>query len=464
MTGDQGGLEAGTSFTAEQLQHVLETAVNPFVLIDQAGTALWASASVDELLGVPAADLVGRSMLDLVGPESRDEAIEALGHAVEDSRRPGTVPAAWEGVGPVLHMLRPDGTTVSCSIAVATPVRTRMPYFVLQLRRADAAHALEKALLAMGTNRPLAEVLREVAAVLRGELPAAEVVIVHHDDDPGALGPGAVPGAGDGTDLALTAPDLWNKAVAHPGEIVEWATDDLPEPLRTTALDAGFRWLSLLAVAPVVDDDPTTAAVLAVWSRSAYRMHFLNHERVVRCGSLTSMALRWEYGRRALHWAATHDGLTGLRNRASFLSELRLARGLGRRSADKTAVLYLDLDDFKPVNDLHGHTLGDRVLVEVAARLRLAVRPSDLIARLGGDEFAILCPGLDSIAAAEVLAQRLVNEVREPIRVDGVDVHIGLSVGISTLGAEEDPERVLNRADAALRAAKLDGKSRWQVG
>jgi diguanylate cyclase (GGDEF)-like protein len=464
MTGDQGGLGAGTSITAEQLQHVLKTAVNPFVLIDPTGTALWASDSVDELLGVPAAELVGRSMLDLVGPESVEAAIDALAHAVDDARRPGSVPAAWEGVGPVLQMLRPDGTSVSCSIAVATPVRTEMPCFVLQLRRADAAHALEKALLAMGTNRPLAEVLREVAGVLRGELPDAEVVIVHHDDLHGDRGRGAVPGADDGTDLAVVAAELWSKAVAHPGEVVEWSTDDLPEPLRATARAAGFRWLSLLAVAPVVDDDPTTAAVLAIWSRSEYRMHFLNHDRLERCGSLTSMALRWEYGRRALQWAATHDGLTGLRNRASFLTELRSARGLGRRSVDKTAVLYLDLDDFKPVNDLHGHTLGDHVLVEVATRLRLAVRPSDLIARLGGDEFAILCPGLDSISAAEQLAQRLVTEVSAPMRVEGVDVQIGLSVGISALSADEDPERVLNRADTALRAAKLDGKARWHVG
>jgi diguanylate cyclase (GGDEF)-like protein/PAS domain S-box-containing protein len=463
MTGDQDGLEAATSFTAEQLRHVLETAVNPFVLIDPTGTAVWASTSVDELLGVPAGELVGRSMLDLVAPESRDEAVDALAHAVDDARRPGSVPAAWEGVGPVLQMLRPDGSTVSCSIAVATPVRTGLPCFVLQLRRSDAAHALEKALLAMGTNRPLAEVLVEVAAVLRGELPDAEVVIAHHDGTGDAPRAVTVPGARDHVDVAATAPDLWAKAVDNPGEVVEWPTDDLPEPLRQAAQEAAFRWVTLLGVAPVVDDDPTTAAVLVIWSRSEYRMHFLNHDRLERCGSLTSMALRWEYGRRALQWAATHDGLTGLRNRASFLTELRAARGLGRRTSDKTAVLYLDLDDFKPVNDLHGHTLGDRVLVEVAGRLRLTVRPTDLIARLGGDEFAILCPGLDSIAAAELLAQRLVTEVSAPMRVEGIDVHIGLSVGISTLGADEDPERVLNRADTALRAAKLDGKARWRV-
>jgi diguanylate cyclase (GGDEF)-like protein len=178
---------------------------------------------------------------------------------------------------------------------------------------------------------------------------------------------------------------------------------------------------------------------------------------------LMTMALRWEYGRRALQWAATHDGLTGLHNRSSFLASLQAVGGARRRATDATAVLYLDLDDFKPVNDEHGHTLGDRVLVEVAARLRGCVRPSDTVARLGGDEFAVLCPGLADISAAELLAERLVAEVSKPIQVDSARVQIGLSVGISVLQDGDDVERVLNRADTALRAAKLDGKSRWQV-
>src|SRR3546814_10123641 len=134
-------------------------------------------------------------------------------------------------------------------------------------------------------------------------------------------------------------------------------------------------------------------------------MHFLNHERVERCGSLMTMALRWEYGRRALQWAATHDGLTGLHNRSSFLASLQAAGGARRRATDATAVLYLDLDDFKPVNDEPGHTLGDRVLVEVSARLRRCVRPSDTVARLGRDEFAVLCSGLADLEAAEPLAE-----------------------------------------------------------
>jgi diguanylate cyclase (GGDEF)-like protein len=461
MTGEDG-METTDAFTAEQIQHIVDMAVNPFVIIDSIGTALWASRSVDELLGIAAHDLVGRSMLDFVAPASIDAATDALASAVDDQERRGPVAAAWEGVGPVLEMRRADGVTISCSIAVATPLRTGLPCFVLQLRRADAAHALERALRAMGAGRPLTEVLDEVAAVLRGELPDVDVVMLHDHRDTGRLEArdGASAIWGD-LDLPTAAGDAWADAIAKPEVLVERAVADLPSPLREVAQDGGFRWLVLLSVSPVIDGDDTTAAVVSIWSRAPFPMHFLNHERVERCGSLMTMALQWEYGRRALEWAATHDGLTGLHNRSAFLTHLYAVGG--RRSAG-AAVLYLDLDDFKPVNDVHGHGLGDRVLVEVTARLRRCVRPADIVARLGGDEFAVLCLGLDDLGAAELLAARLVAEVSTPIQVEGIEVQIGLSVGIADLRGDDDVERVLARADDALRAAKLGGKSRWLLG
>lgn len=463
MASDESGRT--DAFTADQIRHIVDTAVNPFVVIDFEGTALWASESVVELLGYAAHDLVGRSMLDVVSPESFDVAAHALASAAGEDRSPGAVPAEWEGVGPVIDLVRADGTAITCSVAVATPVRTGLPCFVLQLRRADPSHALELALLAMGSDRPLGDVLDGVAAVLRGELPAAEVIILHGDPlNEGAMVPAADHGRLlDGVDLPALAAEVWAKAATSPRRVVEHSVDELPTSVQELARERGFHWVAFLATAPVVATDPTSMAMVTVWSRSPYRMHFLNHDRLERCGDLMSMALRWEFGRRALRWAATHDGLTGLHNRAAFLRELHAVGGARRRVSDRTVVLYLDLDDFKPVNDQHGHTLGDSVLVEVAARLRRAVRPSDLVARLGGDEFAVLCPGIERLDDAEQLAQRLVADVSEPMRVAGVDVQVGLSVGIAALEEDDDVERVLSRADDALRAAKRDGKASWQL-
>jgi diguanylate cyclase (GGDEF)-like protein len=249
---------------------------------------------------------------------------------------------------------------------------------------------------------------------------------------------------------------IWESALAEPGTVHEWAIDTLPSPLRSVAAAQGYQWVSLYAV-PDSDGGPPPAA-LVVWSSHDFAMHVFTHERVQRCGSLVALVTQWERGQRALRWEATHDVLTGLHNRSFFLNELASIAPFEPPSA----LLYLDLDDFKPVNDEHGHRVGDNVLVEVATRLRRSVRPSDIVARLGGDEFAVLCRDLDDAAAAEVLCARLVDAVGQPLAVDGVEVQVGLSVGLALLEADEDPERALNRADMALRRAKVDGKRRWR--
>jgi diguanylate cyclase (GGDEF)-like protein/PAS domain S-box-containing protein len=457
-------VDHGGDLSTDQVQRVLDTAVNPFVLLDLRGYVAWASDSIEELLGYAPADLVGRPMIKLIAPESREDALAMMADALDERGQPTPAPSSWEGVGPVLELLRADGTTTCCAMAAATPARTGIEGFVLQLRRANAHAALEEVLLSMGTGQPLDTVLAQVASVLAGELPDAAVTLFRTDRETKHLEPVQdATGLCDGLHGPIDIGAPWTKASERPGTIVEVAVDDLPEPLRGRAVEAGFRWLVLMAIEPLTEEDDAPPMVTA-WSRVEHRMHRLNHDRLERCGRLFSVALSWEWGRRAVEWAATHDLLTGLHNRAAFLAHFESAtRSRGRRQEDHVAVLYLDLDDFKPVNDDHGHALGDQVLVEVAARLRRAVRPTDVVARLGGDEFAVLCPGVDDLPTVAALAERLVEEVRAPVAIGSVRVRVGLSVGIALVDDEDDGDTVLHRADGALRAAKLEGKGRWRV-
>jgi diguanylate cyclase (GGDEF)-like protein/PAS domain S-box-containing protein len=439
------------------LAHLLDTAIHPFLLIDLDGTTRWASASVTELLGYAPEDLVGRSTLELVAPESVEEAVRELASG-EVYVETHTGSPAWEGLGPTLALVRADGSKVRCSLAVATPIRTGFPGYVLQLRRADSATALEETLVAMSRGHELSEVLQGVAAMLVGELPAASVSVFCRSTPDRPLEQQVGP-----ADLADVLAEVtgssspWAAAFAEPGSIVERPVSDLAGPLRRRAEAAGYQWLVILVVPP--GDDGRTPAVIAIWSRHAYPMHVFTYERVQRCGHLVSLVLQWSHGQWALHWDATHDVLTGLHNRAFFLNEVRAPHG----PQELTVVLYLDLDDFKPVNDSHGHSVGDEALVEVAARLRACVRPDDLVARIGGDEFAVLCRGLDDLDAAAGLAGRLVTEVSRPIELDGLTVQVGLSVGIARRLQEDELEDVLERADLALRSAKEKGKSRWHL-
>jgi diguanylate cyclase (GGDEF)-like protein len=151
---------------------------------------------------------------------------------------------------------------------------------------------------------------------------------------------------------------------------------------------------------------------------------------------------------------ALHDGLTGLPNRSLLLSHLeRVIRSNGDGSI--TALLLLDLDHFKEVNDTLGHVVGDRLICDVAQRLRAVVREQDLVARLGGDEFAVVCPGLPNAHAGEEMAVRLSHALREPFSADGVSLDISWSVGIALAPVHADSVDVLlQRADVAMYAAK----------
>ena len=160
---------------------------------------------------------------------------------------------------------------------------------------------------------------------------------------------------------------------------------------------------------------------------------------------------------------ATHDTLTGLPNRALFRDRLEQSVAWSRREGAALAVLYLDLDRFKEVNDTLGHAAGDRLLIGVTGRLRACVRETDTLARLGGDEFAIAQIGARQLADTELLAQRLIDALDPAFDLDGNQVTVGVSVGIALRSVTDvmlsnvDAGMLLQEADMALYRAKEEG-------
>ena len=166
-----------------------------------------------------------------------------------------------------------------------------------------------------------------------------------------------------------------------------------------------------------------------------------------------------------LAYGALHDALTGLPNRALFVDRLRQALERVRRAGERPfAVLFLDLDRFKVVNDSLGHGVGDQMLVEIAGRLEALLRPGDTVARFGGDEFTLLLDEIGSAVEATHTAEKVLDALAAPFALDRHEVFTSASVGIavSTQGVE-DPEELLRNADAALSRAKALGKNRYEV-
>jgi diguanylate cyclase (GGDEF)-like protein/PAS domain S-box-containing protein len=248
----------------------------------------------------------------------------------------------------------------------------------------------------------------------------------------------------------LTDPELWPR-LTHPDDRAttvaaladHWKTEQpLRLDYRMIAADGSIVWVHDEAYAM---RDETTGG------------------RRVSQGLLVDTTEQKRLEAQLLH-DAFHDPLTGLANRALFREHLDRALDRSRRRRAGVAVLFLDVDDFKVVNDSLGHAAGDRLLVEVAERLTATIRPDDIAARQGGDEFTILVERVSGEEEAVALAERLAAAIRRPIVLEGRPLVVGVSIGIALgRGRTSAAGDLLAHADAAMYAAKEQGKGRHVV-
>jgi diguanylate cyclase (GGDEF)-like protein len=160
---------------------------------------------------------------------------------------------------------------------------------------------------------------------------------------------------------------------------------------------------------------------------------------------------------------ALHDALTGLPNRTLLLERIEHALLSRRRSEKVVAVLFIDLDGFKRVNDSFGHRVGDELLVAIAERLTRMLRPGDTLARLSGDEFIIVCEDLDEEGQVEMIAERLIDAIGSRFNLAGIAVDLSASIGIAFAGPGNDPEQILHRADVAMYQVKNRGGAQHHI-
>ncbi len=220
----------------------------------------------------------------------------------------------------------------------------------------------------------------------------------------------------------------------------DFRLDGLDEKVRVVRRDGSLRWVEL-RTRPVHDTEGDVTTHVGT-------LH-----------DVTDV----EMAHRKLEHLASHDTLTGLPNRALLRDRLRDAVASAKKHGNSLALLFVDLDHFKVVNDSLGHHAGDQVLVAVADRLSELVRPDDVVARFGGDEFVILCAPVTSADQTVNLADRIRQLVSGGVEIDGEQVHVSVSVGVVMGDGSTSPEAMLRDADSAMYAAKNEGRDRARV-
>jgi diguanylate cyclase (GGDEF)-like protein/PAS domain S-box-containing protein len=452
-------------------------------LADTAGTILASNPALQRLLGYDAAGLRGLGLRDLTHPDDLAPNLDLLADLLAGRRGHYTLEKRYRHRAGHVVWVR---LTVS-----AIPDAAGHPRFLVVMvedisERKDAEAALQRqnAYLSALHDTTLALLhRREPEALLQDIVARAGALVGTPDGYLYLLGPGddamtVRVGVGifrDGVDNRIRRGEglggrVW--ATGRPLAVAEYDT----WPGRKAAMAPG-RFRAIVGV-PLTAGGAVVGVIGLAYAEAGRRFEAEDLAILGRFGALASLALenarlhdaaRRELAEREatevrLAHQATHDPLSGLPNRALFMD--RLGQGLARmaRQGGRLAVLFLDLDRFKVVNDSLGHDAGDRLLVAVAARLLGCLRPGDTASRLGGDEFTILLEDLRDGNEAVMVARALLATLASPVLLDDRAIHVTASVGLAFSTDDEGEEtELVRRADVAMYRAKRRGRGRFAV-
>ena len=405
------------------------------------GTIVFVNVLAEELFGYPEAELLGRP-ISVLWPERVRERYERntdlyfqLEHPLRFSARAyGLRRDGSEFVGEMSWGIVHDEEGPML-LAVGRDITERLEAERRLRRQSDEQAAVaalgERALRGVAP----ADLAREAAERVGMALSAEHVLIV----EPAASAGGA------------------------PMTLASWGAGDEPHDAQSGAMAA------MRGQAPVAVERGWSVAIRTgeevFGAITAYGASAPEEQRafLVAVANVLATAYARLRSEQRMRHQALHDPLTRLANRALCRDRLEHALAHAERSGSNAAVLYVDVDDFKRVNDLYGHSAGDAVLVALARRLAAAVRPADTVARLGGDEFVVVCEDVDERIALG-LGWRVAAAVQEPLDVDGTQHRISASVGIALgSGASTDAESLVSNADSAAYRAKEAGRGNVEI-
>lgn len=426
---------------------IMDMLVDTICVVDAAGRYVYVSASCEKLLGYRPEELLGRNMIEFVHPEDRERTLSVAGEIMSGDEKPHFENRYIRKDGSVVHIMW------SARWSMSERLRMAVARDVTEVRRAarlksalyeisEAAHAAES----------LAALYRKIHRIVAELLPAESFCVALCDAE-----------SADGeldfpywADARAAAPGRRTTASAdaHLNEVIRSGRPLLACVLRSTENADGAPnadWLG----APLISQGRVMGA-LAVRTRTpGLRYTEEDRDLLQFVSTQVATAIERKRAQTQLQFMAGHDPLTGLPNRMLFQDRLDAALRRAQRDGERLALLYLDLDGFKEINDSQGHDTGDRLLCEVGRRLASCVRAQDTVGRMGGDEFTVLLPNIGSDTDIRELANKVCATLQRPVVCGSRELAVDASIGTAVYPDQAlDGEQLMRVADKDMYAVK----------
>ncbi len=442
-----------------RLDHVLDLLVDAVCVVDAEGRFVFVSAASERIFGYTPDELLGRPMIELVHPDDRARTLQAAAAIMA-----GTPNPHFEN-----RYVRKDGQTVhimwSARWSEADRLRIAVARDITERKRAESVQA---ALLAISeaahTAADLLALFGRIHAIIGGLLPARNFFVALYDAETDML---SFPYFVDEHD-ETPAPRRLDSGTLS-AEVIRSGQALLLTPGSDAVLSdrvgpiVGRESLDWLGV-PLIAQKGILGA-LAVQSYSGDTRYTDKDKQLLQFVSTqVAAAIERKQTETWLRHIAQHDVLTHLPNRKLFDDRLQIALARARRDHDRLALLYIDLDHFKQVNDTLGHGVGDRLLHEVARRIIGCVRESDTVGRMGGDEFIVLLGAIKLVQHAARVGEKIRAALQQPFVLDGHSPCITGSIGIAVHPEHGDEgQHLIREADHAMYVAKKQGGNRCVI-
>lgn len=425
-------------------------------VVDWEGRFLFVSAACERIFGYRPDEMVGTLMIEMVAPEDRPRTLEAARQIMT-----GDSKTNFENC-----YLRKDGSRVhicwSARWSQPDQMRIAVAHDITERKRSEAVHAALYAISeAVHTASDLCALYPQIHRIIHELLPAPGFTIALFDAAHGHLD---FPYHVHGLDEATAASEAAHRSlcehvirIGRPLLLKPTAPAELPDSLRDAAALVASCWLGL----PLASGNGVIGALVVTDANESPCYTERDQELLQFVSTQIATAIERKRLHSQLRHMAQHDALTGLPNRTLLLDRLDTALARARRNNQGFSLLYVDLDKFKPINDVHGHETGDKLLQEVARRIGQCVRDTDTVARLGGDEFVVLLDRACLRGDAELVAAKIRTELCGPMRVRDLMLSITPSIGIAIYPEHGvNAQQLLKCADDAMYQMKKGQRAR----